>query len=466
MALPKVEGYAIVEKIGAGSYASVYKAFKKVGAREVVAVKCVDKSRLSGSAIDNLVTEISLLKVLKHKNIVEMKDFMWDERNIYIVMEYCNGGDLSCFIRKRRKLPETVCRKFLQQLAVALKFLRSHNVCHMDLKPQNLLLTSTPKLILKLADFGFAQYLSPEDYNSSLRGSPLYMAPEMLLKRHYDASVDLWSVGVIMYECLFGRAPYSSSNFKELAEKIKSEMPIEVPHGGCISDDCRDLLVRLLKHNPSERIDYESFFNHPFLDLEHMPSPESYQKAVELVQKAVKCDAEQKFSEAFDLYCESLRYFVPLVNDEDDTKKKIAFRNKVNEYIRRAEDLKTLLYEKENNCKHPKGQHTTDGTLEELMRLCATNSTMQTALEIGASAEQYLKEGQYSHALEKFQSCLGLLVPLLSSEPKGRRRDLLHTQVQQWLTQAENIKSFLNLISITDDTAALSKGICALLTYL
>ncbi|XP_047096686.1 serine/threonine-protein kinase ULK3 [Schistocerca piceifrons] len=397
MALPKVEGYAIVEKIGAGSYASVYKAFKKIHSLR----RCI------------------ALHMKQRKQETTQRRFCKETHGIY-------GSPVNRLKNTRQ-----------------------------EMRPK------TAHLIVS-TDFGFAQYLSPEDYNSSLRGSPLYMAPEMLLKRHYDASVDLWSVGVIMYECLFGRAPYSSSNFKELAEKIKSEMPIEVPHGGCISDDCRDLLVRLLKHNPSERIDYESFFNHPFLDLEHMPSPESYQKAVELVQNAVKCDAEQKFNEAFDLYCESLRYFVPLVNDEDDTKKKIAFRNKVNEYIRRAEDLKTLLYEKENNCKHPKGQHTTDGTLEELMRLCATNSTMQTALEIGASAEQYLKEGQYSHALEKFQSCLGLLVPLLSSEPKGRRRDLLHTQVQQWLTQAENIKSFLNLISITDDTAALSKEACSI----
>jgi serine/threonine-protein kinase ULK/ATG1 len=79
-----------------------------------------------------------------------------------------------------------------------------------------------------IIDFGFAQYLAADDQQSSLRGSPLYMAPEILLKQKYDARVDLWSVGVIMYECLFGRAPYSSNNFKELAEKIKSQKTIQV----------------------------------------------------------------------------------------------------------------------------------------------------------------------------------------------------------------------------------------------
>lgn len=81
---------------------------------------------------------------------------------------------------------------------------------------------------MHIIDFGFAQYLSADDQNTSMRGSPLYMAPEILLKKKYDARVDLWSVGVIMYECLFGRAPYSSSNFRELAEKIKSQLPIQV----------------------------------------------------------------------------------------------------------------------------------------------------------------------------------------------------------------------------------------------
>lgn len=118
------------------------------------------------------------MKILKHPNIVEMKDFFWDDgfvevnykmkkvffpgyvllnlncklhRHIYIAMEYCNGGDLSHFIKRKHKLAENVCRQFLQQLALALKYLRNHNVCHMDLKPQNLLLTRTKEITLKVA---------------------------------------------------------------------------------------------------------------------------------------------------------------------------------------------------------------------------------------------------------------------------------------------------------------------------
>ncbi|KAJ9601515.1 hypothetical protein L9F63_000354 [Diploptera punctata] len=464
MSMPQIKDYTLVERLGSGTYATVYKGFRKNGPREVVAVKCVEKKQLSGAAIDNIITEITLLKLLKHEYIVEMKDFQWDDRFIYIIMEYCEHGDLSCFIKKRRKLPES-----------------------------NLLLTSKPNLILKLAGiftfsyfkiyndhivllgsnailkyyyyFGFAQYLSPEDQNSSMRGSPLYMAPEILLKHKYDARVDLWSVGVIMYECLFGRAPYSSNNFKELAEKIKSQMPIQVPPGSHITSACRDLLMRLLQHDPEKRIDYEAFFQHNFLDLEHVPSAESYQKAVDLVCSAVKHDSEKSYEEAFNLYCESLLYFIPLVNAERDSKKKAVMEGKVNEYIRRAEDLKKMLYSEENGGIEEKLKTQLDirkSNFTELCNLSNRTPEMATALEIGSTAELYVGEGHYQRALEKFQSCLGVLIPLLSSEPKGRRRELLHSQIELWMQEAESTKALMCMVDMKEANLPENKEPCRL----
>lgn len=103
-------------------------------------------------------------------------------------------------------------------------------------------------LLIVITDFGFAQYLSNSEHKFTIRGSPLYMAPEMLLKREYDARVDLWSVGVIMYECLFGKAPYSSSSLQELAEKIKTSRPIEVIL----------LLLHSFLHNFINKCNYET----------------------------------------------------------------------------------------------------------------------------------------------------------------------------------------------------------------
>ncbi|XP_060808327.1 serine/threonine-protein kinase ULK3 [Amyelois transitella] len=345
MAFPKIDGYIVTERLGTGSYSTVYKAYTKVGARTTVAIKCIDKSRIkhSGSAVDNLVTEIRLLKTLTHPHIVHMKEFTWDDKNIYIIMEYCCGGDLSKYIQRYGRVPEKQVLYFLQQLASALKFLREKGVVHMDLKPHNLLLhkDSDGKYILKVADFGFAQHMSAE-WSRAVRGSPLYMAPEVFSGGH-DARVDLWSVGVIMYECLFGRAPYSSATFKELIDKIQRKAPIEIPRSASISAGCRDLLTRLLQHDPDRRISYEDFFNHDYLDLEHMPSRENYEKAVSLIRRAIELERARRPAPALAAYGAALRRLVPAARAQPDALRRHALAAKLARYMERAEELKQFL---------------------------------------------------------------------------------------------------------------------------
>nr|XP_023408683.1 serine/threonine-protein kinase ULK3 isoform X4 [Loxodonta africana] len=244
-------------------------------------------------------------------------------------MEFCAGGDLSRFIHTRRILPEKVARVFMQQLASALQFLYERNISHLDLKPQNILLSSLEKPHLKLADFGFAQHMSPWDEKHVLRGSPLYMAPEMVCQRQYDARVDLWSVGVILYEALFGQPPFASRSFSELEEKIRSNRVIELPLRPLLSRDCRDLLQRLLERDPGRRISFQDFFAHPWVDLEHMPSGESLAQATALVVQAVKKDQEGDAAAALSLYCKALDFFVPALHYEMDAQRKEAIKAKL-----------------------------------------------------------------------------------------------------------------------------------------
>ncbi|KAG7242593.1 hypothetical protein INR49_020306, partial [Caranx melampygus] len=185
--------------------------------------------------------------------------------------------------------------------------------------------------------------MSPWDEQSALRGSPLYMAPEMVCRRQYDSRVDLWSVGVILYETLFGRPPFASRSFAELEEKIRSNHPIELPPGARVSKNCRDLLLRLLERNPDARITFAEFFTHPFVDLEHMPSAESLGKAKELVLQAIQKDQEGERSAALSLYCSALEHFVPAIHYETDRQRKDALRQKVSQYVSRAEELKALV---------------------------------------------------------------------------------------------------------------------------
>uniref|UniRef100_A0A665VUL5 Serine/threonine-protein kinase ULK3 n=1 Tax=Echeneis naucrates TaxID=173247 RepID=A0A665VUL5_ECHNA len=335
---PKLADFILTERLGSGTYATVYKAYRKGSNREVVAVKVVGKKTLNKASTENLLTEIEILKTVRHPHIVHLKDFQWDAENIYLIMEWCSGGDLSRFIRSRRILPEKVAQRFLQQIACALQFLNERNISHLDLKPQNILLSGSD---LKLADFGFAQYMSPWDEQSVLRGSPLYMAPEMVCRRQYDSRVDLWSVGVILYEALFGRAPFASRSYAELEEKIRSSQPIELPPGARVTKNCRDLLLRLLERNPDARITFAEFFTHPFVDLEHMPSADSLVKAKELVLQAIQKDQEGERSAALTLYCSALEHFVPAIHCKSNNQSHIL--SVVSQYVSRAEELKALV---------------------------------------------------------------------------------------------------------------------------
>uniref|UniRef100_A0A3B3ZV08 Serine/threonine-protein kinase ULK3 n=1 Tax=Periophthalmus magnuspinnatus TaxID=409849 RepID=A0A3B3ZV08_9GOBI len=337
---PKLADFILTERLGSGTYATVYKAYRKGDSREVVAVKVVGKKTLNKASTENLLTEIEILKTVKHPHIVQLKDFQWDAENIYLILEWCSGGDLSRFIRSRRILPERIARRFLQQIACALQFLHEKNISHLDLKPQNILLSGS---VLKLADFGFAQYMSPWDEQSVLRGSPLYMAPEMVCRRQYDSRVDLWSVGVILYEAMFGRAPFASRSYAELEDKIRSNQPIELPPGTRVSKDCRDLLLRLLERNPDARITFAEFFTHPFVDLEHMPSGESLGKAKDLVMQAVQKDQEGDRGAALSFYCSALEHFVPAIHYIHCPISLTTLLQKVSQYVSRAEELKALM---------------------------------------------------------------------------------------------------------------------------
>lgn len=115
----------------------------------------------------------------------------------------------------------------------------------------------------------FAQHLNLTEENTVIKGSPLYMAPEILLSHSYTPSADLWSIGVILYECIFGNAPYSSRSLDELLQKIKKKQKIVISPYAKISMDCRDILSRLLMHDPQQRMTFQEFFDHPFLDLKH-----------------------------------------------------------------------------------------------------------------------------------------------------------------------------------------------------
>ncbi|KAH0619900.1 hypothetical protein JD844_014297 [Phrynosoma platyrhinos] len=269
--------------------------------------------------------------------------------------------------------------------ACALKFLHDKNISHLDLKPQNILLSSLDKPHLKLAGW----------YE----------------KRNFDIAFYFICVCVIpSLEALFGRPPFASRSFTELEEKIRSNQPIEVglPLLETVADDgsdagggdesalgrftlelkfgedrprlspeCRDLLQRLLKRDPQQRISFQAFFTHPFVDMEHMPSEESLGKAMKLM---------------------------------------------------------------------PEGRKRSDPRFNFLVEMSKDKPRLYAALEVASAAVAKEEEGKDdSETLELYQQSLGELLLMLAAEPAGRRRELLHAEIQMLMGRAEYLKEQIKM---------------------
>lgn len=164
-------------------------------------------------------------------------------------------------------------RLFLIQLAGAIKALYTKGIVHRDLKPQNILLSHNngkhyplpSEITLKIADFGFARFLHGGVMAATLCGSPMYMAPEVIMSLQYDAKADLWSLGTIVYQCLTGKAPFQAQTPNELKSYYENNIELTPKLPKDISPDLADLLLSLLRRNSKDRISFEAFFNHKFL---------------------------------------------------------------------------------------------------------------------------------------------------------------------------------------------------------
>ncbi|KAL4427734.1 hypothetical protein ABPG75_001832 [Micractinium tetrahymenae] len=258
--------WALSTHIGAGSFAIVWRA-RHVDTGAEAAIKEINLSKLNSKLRQSLESEVSILKRVRHGNIVTLLEVIEEEGRLFLVMEYCAGGDLAHFLRRVKRVPEAVARHLMRQLAAGLREMWAHHLVHRDLKPQNLLLSaSAPDATLKIADFGFARNLQPQGLAETLCGSPLYMAPEILHFHKYDAKADLWSIGTILYELVVGRPPFTGANQFQLLRCIERN-EARVPEGiaAQLSPPCRHLIHCLLRRNPVERLSFEEFFRHPFV---------------------------------------------------------------------------------------------------------------------------------------------------------------------------------------------------------
>lgn len=257
-----MQRYEIGRLLGQGSFAKVYYG-RNLKTSQSVAIKVIDKEKIFKCGLmDQVRREISVMKLVKHPNIVQLYEVMATKTKIYFVLEYVKGGELFNKVQRGR-LKEDVARKYFQQLNSAVDFCHSRGVYHRDLKPENLLLDDNRNL--KISDFGLSALAECKRQDGLLHttcGTPAYVAPELICKKGYDgAKADIWACGVILYVLLAGYLPFQDKNLMDMYRKIYKA---ELKWPSWFSSEARRLLRRILDPNPGTRISFSEILENPW----------------------------------------------------------------------------------------------------------------------------------------------------------------------------------------------------------
>ncbi|CAG9332140.1 unnamed protein product [Blepharisma stoltei] len=279
--------YRMGNYIGHGAYGEVRICYHKETSQKR-AVKIFRKDVIANeTSRSHIEQEINILKSLDHPNIVKVLEYFVDPKRIYIVMEYCSGGELFAEIIKRRFFSEDKAAQIMEQLLSAVRYLHGHNIMHRDLKPENILLEDKHDILnIKLIDFGTATAKAPLKYSRYLEGTAYYMAPEIVLG-DYNEKCDLWSCGVIMYILLSGCPPFDGKDDNEILLNVaKGSYDISDDPWLRISAEAKDLLSKLLC-SPEERLSSAQALEHPWITTKGVQAPPD-PEAINLVVNRLK----------------------------------------------------------------------------------------------------------------------------------------------------------------------------------
>ncbi|KAG0489657.1 hypothetical protein HPP92_006520 [Vanilla planifolia] len=255
-----MQRYELGRLLGQGTFAKVYYA-RNIRTSQSFAIKMIDKDKVfKVGLMDQIKREISVMRLVKHPNIVQLYEVMASKSKIYFALEYIRGGELFAKVSNGR-LKEDVARKYFQQLISAVDFCHSRGVYHRDLKPENLLLDDNGNL--KVSDFGLSALAESKRQDGLLHttcGTPAYVAPEVIARKGYDgAKADIWSCGVILFVLLAGYLPFHDANLMEMYRKI-TKAEFRCPNW--LSSDVKRLITRILDPNPLTRISIAKIKEH------------------------------------------------------------------------------------------------------------------------------------------------------------------------------------------------------------
>ncbi|KAM8762545.1 serine/threonine-protein kinase BRSK2-like isoform X13 [Acanthopagrus latus] len=236
-----------------------------------VAIKIVNREKLSESVLMKVEREIAILKLIEHPHVLKLHDVYENKKYLYLVLEHVSGGELFDYLVKKGRLTPKEARKFFRQIISALDFCHSHSICHRDLKPENLLLDE--KNNIRIADFGMASLQVGDSLLETSCGSPHYACPEVIRGEKYDGrKADAWSCGVILFALLVGALPFDDDNLRNLLEKVKLGV-FHMPH--FIPPDCQNLLRGMIEVDATKRLTLEQIQKHTwYIAGKNEPEPE------------------------------------------------------------------------------------------------------------------------------------------------------------------------------------------------
>uniref|UniRef100_A0A673NBM5 protein kinase C n=1 Tax=Sinocyclocheilus rhinocerous TaxID=307959 RepID=A0A673NBM5_9TELE len=264
------------EVLGSGQFGVVYGGKHRKTGRDV-AVKVIDKLRFPTKQESQLRNEVAILQSLRHLGIVNLECMFETPEKVFVVMEKLHGDMLEMILSSEKgRLPERLTKFLITQILAALRNLHFKNIVHCDLKPENVLLASAdPFPQVKLCDFGFARIIGEKSFRRSVVGTPAYLAPEVLLNQGYNRSLDMWSVGVIMYVSLSGTFPFNED--EDINDQIHNAAFMYPPNPWKqISPEAIDLINNLLQVKMRKRYSVDKSLSHTYLQVIYLFCPQNF----------------------------------------------------------------------------------------------------------------------------------------------------------------------------------------------
>jgi len=265
--------FEVGKPLGTGRFGRVYIAREKRN-NVCIALKVLSKAEVQkGNNEHQLRREIEIQSHLRHPNVLRLYGYFYDNRNVYLILEYAARGTLYDELKAAGTLTEQRAAEIVGQLARALQYCHSKDVIHRDLKPENILLSLDGQV--KISDFGWAVH-APSQRRSTFCGTLDYLAPEMLERKVHDKNVDVWSLGIMCYEFLVGRPPFEEKDAAATWHMIVSG-DIIYPPDTAVSEAAKDLISKLLAKDPTKRINLDDVLQHAWLTA-HNPNSASKQR--------------------------------------------------------------------------------------------------------------------------------------------------------------------------------------------